>query len=292
MFKENKNLTQGGDMVQSLQDFIHSNEALIVGNSGLRALDETLYGGFETGKIYSLVAPPGVGKTMFAVQCFAKSLEFDQPTMFISTEMSMEVLTARLVTRMTGIPEAMILRNKVPAGARGRYEEAMDKLFKKLQASQPVIVDKVNRIEEVLELVLNAKKVFGTPFVILDHMHNLRSKESIYEKISNAAHDIQEYAVNSGVAFLLLAQMSKMDISNGDYEMKGAKGAADVTEVTDVLMVMQRSKLKEPNKGELVITKNRWGEAKAIDIGFTFPNKKIYEYTEGQTKPANVFQGF
>lgn len=266
---------QGLENVEKTFEMMHNSSFEVVGHLGLSQLEKTLYGGLETSKVYSLVAPSGVGKTIMAVQIFYETMLKGKPAMFISTEMSKEVVIARLVCRLTGVPEAYILRNTVELALEERVMKAFAEVNRLLVTTQSVVVDKVYRLEAVLELIKQAKSTFGTPLVILDHLHNLQSSDNIYDRVSKAAHQIQEYAVLNKVAFFTFAQMSKADIQSKEIEQTGAKGAMDINETADVLMVLKRSKLKNTSNSTLTITKHRWGDAGEFELDFQFPHKII-----------------
>lgn len=282
-------VTRGADLIDQTDAFIKTNPHTVVGSFGLPSVDQTL-GGIETGKIYSLVAPTGVGKTIMGVQVFAEALSHKRPVIFLSTEMRREALIARLLCRMTGIPEYRILNNSVGGAQRAKLDDARQKLRVRLDETQSAIIDDVRDADEVLYIILKAIDWFQAPLVILDHIHNLKSQDDIFKKISTIAHEIQEYVQSNNVAFFLLAQMSKEDYTNRKLESVSAKGAMDVNEVSDVFMILQRSSLKNPEEGTLTISKNRWGSGGQFNLSFKFPNKIIYERDAmGGGIPEDIF---
>lgn len=275
-------LTQGKDLTSALDNYVKGDNHQLVGKFGVNKLDKILYGGIETGKIYSIVAPSGGGKTALAVQVFHNSLKRNIPCMYISTEMSKEVLIARLLTRETGIPENLILSDRLTVAQQEKLSPVRLSLDDMLDKTQSVIVDKVSRVEVVIKLLENAREWFGTPLVILDHLHNLRSDDDIFTRVSNAAHQIQEVAVKHNIAFLLLAQMSKADLKARSSEGVSAKGAMDVNEVSDVFIAMNNRTKDDDTRGVALINKHRWGGAGKVDLQFKYPNKLITEATEIQ----------
>lgn len=104
------NIQSGNALVYELKEFVKNKTFKKVGVTGIKKLDDVV-GGFETGKIYTIVAAPGVGKTMLGVQIFHETLRVHGKCLYISTEMVRPTLVARMVTRISGVAERAILRD-------------------------------------------------------------------------------------------------------------------------------------------------------------------------------------
>ncbi len=76
-------------------------------------LDETLGGGGSTGEVYLVVAPPGVGKSVYLANQAVRSAKQGHNVLFISLEMDRKKVEKRVDSIMTRIPMAE-LKFRVP----------------------------------------------------------------------------------------------------------------------------------------------------------------------------------
>ena len=110
---------------------------------------------------------------------------------------------------------------------------------------------------------------------MIDHLHNFKGDEKIYERISNFAHALQNFAQKNDVAVVILAQVSYDTQKMKDHENITAKGSKDMEEVSDSMIALLRNR-DEPDM-KIKIIKNREGSAGIVECLIKFPHMTIHK---------------
>ena len=95
--------------------------------TGYMALDELLGGGMLNSGLYLLAARPGMGKTTLALNIADRVAQAD-PVLFVSLEMDTEQLSAKRISRETGIPSQKLLMQALTQEEEDRVAAASRKL--------------------------------------------------------------------------------------------------------------------------------------------------------------------
>lgn len=104
--------------------------------SGLTVYDRQLGGGFHVGEGHLVIAAPGVGKTVFALQMAAQAAALGYHVAFITTEQPADELVPRILANRCNIKFNTISRNynfaKLDPRKQQRVQEIATKLHKRL----------------------------------------------------------------------------------------------------------------------------------------------------------------
>ena len=179
--------------------------------TGLSDLDR-LIGGLEKPFMHVLMGRPGHAKSAAAVGVALQAGRRKQRVLFISLEMSLEQLTGRFVSQMTGLPYESIRRHnrsKLSEEERGRVMAALGEL-----STLPIHLDetpalKPSQIQARLDRLSAEEKV---DLLIVDHLHIGQPEKSTGNpvvELGDMAMDISNIAKRYGVASLVLAQMNR-----------------------------------------------------------------------------------
>lgn len=250
---------RGGGIVDEYEEYLEDTEKLKpVGRLGSFLLDKRI-GELRGGRIYTIVAGSGVGKSAIAIQAFEESMMMGTKCLFITTEMSTNQLVERMIARRINISPMDF--DKLTVEQLAEAKEAEGEISELMAETGSAVAYNVRTAQDVASMLITESVKNGVQLVILDHLHNLRGDGDIYRRISDGVHDIQAAVIRSGVAFIMLAQMSRSDRRETNIDMVSGKGAGDIEEVSDVLMVVTRNRLDEGqlNDMDINITKNRHG---------------------------------
>jgi replicative DNA helicase len=279
--------TTGMDIISDYYEYLEDEKFhKPIGKFGISKIDNCLDGIYKQ-RIYTVVSGPGVGKSSIAAQVFEESMKMGARCLFITTEMTKQQLTARMIARRINISPSRLKSEYLTDKEAGSMANAMGELSDLFESTKSAIVENVTTSQDVRNAIRVSALVDKVDLVILDHLHNLRGDTKIYNRISNAAHDIQEAVYKSGVAMVMLAQMSRADKKESNQDYVSSKGSGDVEEVSDVMIIAKRDRVNETKQNdlELTITKNRHGITGIVDAKIEFPSLVIKSISEGYNVP-------
>jgi replicative DNA helicase len=279
----------GASLISNLVDRMNRGKIEPVGRTGVSKIDDIL-GGLEPGLIYTILAAPGVGKSMLGIQTFHECLDMGVTAMYATNEMSELTVMSRLVARETNVSSSEIRRGTIPDGAFPVVHDAMGELHDKLAATNSVIYQNAYDVDKLARAIRYYAMKYGVKTVIVDHMHNFHGSAKIFDRVSQASHALQRVAQELQIAMVILGQMDRASKKSKNVEEKSAKGADDLEEVSDVIIVLTRKKIAEgdiskkendPNFMQMIITKNREGKTGQTWASVAFPSMEIKQDESG-----------
>jgi replicative DNA helicase len=109
----------------------------------------------------------------------------------------------------------------------------------------------VRTLADVQTLLLRDRNLYGLDLLCLDYMQRLSSAgDTIYERVSRMAFDLQTMAQRHQVALMVLAQLNEYTIREGDRSYSpGVKGGGDPAAAADYLFTTQYP-VEDENKVE------------------------------------------
>lgn len=272
-------------------------------NTGFSQLDDVT-GGLIPTHVWVLGAYTGTGKTFWLMQIILNILKQGKRVLMVSTEMDRKMILLRLLGNLSGIQPLKIMR-----GLMDDYElEQLEKAKQQLRSyqNQLFIVDNVYTTHEIR---LKAKKVKletgGLDVVMVDFIQNLQGPESIYERMSQAAIDLQEMAQSLQVTMMIASQVSQLGATRGGkQDLIEYKGAGEIAAIADVGLWLSRYSDKEaskfgwqdekaPNGGvityrKLALLKVRHGKPGKITLRMDFPAGTVIQAQAEAVTEENV----
>lgn len=230
--------------------------------SGYPKLDELLGGGFLNSGLYIIAARPGMGKTTFALNI---ADQLGGEVLFVSLEMSTEQITAKRLSRLSGLPSsALLMRNKLSDDDWQKVATAASKLAK----SGLVINRKMGAT--VSEIGLMARGVKGLTVVVVDYLGLIRSnvKGARYEQVTQISADLKQLAISLDVPVIALSQLSRASEQRQDKRpsLSDLRDSGSIEQDADAVLLLYRSDYYEyseskqqwtPSPVECVVAKNR-----------------------------------
>ena len=255
--------------------------------SGLASLD-ALIGGFDPGDLVIVAARPSMGKTSFATTVTSWALERDFGVLFDSLEMPGEKIVQRLIATRSGESLSDLKRGEVRD-----YEKFKEVLsfFQRAplylqDQSYPTISQLKARAVRVLRKNPHIKYYF------IDHLRYIKKPgQNIANEVSEITKELKKIAKEFGVVIFLLSQLNREGEKSSDKKPKLShlRESGAVEEDADVVIGLhresyyRRSKLqREPaiNEAELIVLKNRDGQAGVAKCWFNGPCARFQNYGE------------
>lgn len=179
----------------------------------LPSLDRSLEGGLGVKELAMVVAPPGVGKSLYLVNQAVKSLMDGSNVLYISLEMSEDKIAQRFDSIMSLIPQR---RLKEPSGQLD-LKERLD-IFQKEFNSRLVIKEfptglaTVNTIRALLTQLANYEE-FTPELIIIDYLELMRPSRDIqheYQAQQRIAEELRGLAMENSILIWTATQTNRM----------------------------------------------------------------------------------
>lgn len=237
--------------------------------SGYKSLDNILGGGFIRGGLYIIGARPAIGKSTFALN-LAEGIKGN--VLFMSLEMSPDIITAKQFSRLTGLSTSDILGNR-----------GGDEMWEKLAAASAVVSRsgiKVNRRYDLTpgQLMLQAQGAENLKAIIVDYLGIMLPNtpgNSMYERVSSISRDLKRIALQLNVPVICLAQLSRSTETRQDKhpQLSDLRDSGSIEQDADAVMFLYRSdyyNMAEADGGpsvvELSVAKNRHGKLGKVEF--------------------------
>lgn len=218
---------------------------------------EEKYIRYTPGHIWVIGGFTSTGKTATVVQHLVNIIidTPDKAVIFISTEMTEEQLLSRIISNMTGIHSYRILSGNYRPGE----EEMVFECKKTLETRKIFIYDDVYTLADIENVFRKEELQGGVDIGIIDYIQNCQvpDAKSEYQEQSTLAKRIQKLAKDVRANIICLSQVSN-DVGRGNTDQLEFKGAGEWAAVTDIGVMLQRSK-KDDYKLKYMVKKNRHG---------------------------------
>lgn len=226
--------------------------------TGLKDLDQYLV--FQPGDLFVIAGKPSTGKTALGIQILGNMAK-EFPVGLISFEMSLQSIAKRMAL--------MFSLN---------YLNEINENF--IAASPPIF--SVSEVRKTLRDMLTKKQIRVAMIDYLQLMQEQRKFESRRLEVTHIIRSLKEIARELNLGLIVISSLARQAESDKVRPHMGLlKESGDIEYSADIIVFLHAS--KDENRFELILEKNRNGEAKKI-INLVFLNKKIcfgsWEYRE------------
>ena len=244
-------------------------------DTGFGKLDERT-GGLIPTQSWIVGAYTGVGKTFLLLQIILNVLEQGGKIVLFSTEMDRKMNMLRLLGNLAGISTLNIMRGKMLENELDEFKKAQEKM--KAWKDQLTIYDNVYDISTLRLKAKKLKLTKGLDIVVVDFIQNLRGRESIYERMSEAAISLQQMAQELNVTMLIGSQVSQAAAGWQSKEAIEFKGAGEIAAIADVAIWMMKDKNStDESMRKIYIRKVRHGAPAKFETKLTFPAGRMLD---------------
>jgi replicative DNA helicase len=253
--------------------------------TGYSGLDKILGGGLMNGDFYVIGARPGAGKTTLGLSIIDKIASSGKPVYFASLEMTKLELTAKRISRESGLPYGTCLMQKM---TEGDYRQAYESI-KKLQ-NLPVDISDEPRMT-VNDIMFAARKIKGLRCICVDHFSLIspgKRTAKRYDDMTLVSNDLKRMAKTLNVPVICLAQLNRENEgrTNKRPMLSDLRETGAIEQDADTVMFVHRESIYNVNRTasesetepmELIVAKNRHGACGKINMVFCGKTGNIYE---------------
>lgn len=303
--------SKGQGKVLSIRDVLHESLARI----DSRMKNEHACGGIETGfddfddltgglhksELVILAARPSMGKTALALNIIEHvSIDMQQPTLFVSLEMSSLELGDRLLCSRAKV-NGHRLRNGTISGDESR------KLVETASAisTAPLYIDDSpsRTMTEIAAAARRLKRRHGLALIVVDYLQLIEpdnSKDPRQEQVSKIARRLKGLARELTVPVLCLAQLNRQVEATRDNkpQLSHLRESGAIEQDADVVMFVHREEYYQTNdedrervrgEADLMVRKQRNGPTG--DVKLTWLHD-FTRFTNAAPRPYEEFDSF
>ena len=252
--------------------------------TGYMALDELLGGGMLNSGLYLLAARPGMGKTTLALNIADRVAQAD-PVLFVSLEMDTEQLSAKRISRETGIPSQKLLMQALTQEEEDRVAAASRKLAGLAlwsNAAPTVTVDDIGVL---------ARSIGGLRLIVVDYFGKIlppaeARRSGRYEYTTEISGALKNLARTLRIPILTLCQLNREVEGRQDKrpQLSDLRDTGALEQDADGVIFLYRVDYYaardsvDPNVPSLLevdLAKNRHGAVGSCKLAFSLATSKI-----------------
>lgn len=250
--------------------------------TGIPRLDKITHG-FQPTDLIFLAARPSMGKTAICTNWIMHAVHRDKAVAFFSLEMSMQQITARIVSFETGVEAGKIIN---PATMADEDLLKVDTCLKYIAKSNLVIDDTAAvTVNEIAAKARAIKRKSGLDIIFIDYLQLIRGdrSENRTQEVGEITRDLKRLAKELTVPVVCLSQLSRGVESRQDKRpmLSDLRDSGEIEQNCDLCLMLYREeyyKKDTDNKTtELILAKNRNGELGTIKLFFAKEYQRFAE---------------
>jgi replicative DNA helicase len=234
-------------------------------------------GDYEAGDMVIVAGRPGMGKSMYLLNCALEWAVKGKRGILFSLEMPIIQLKARLLSMITG-EDSKNAKNSPNKDLLRKKSLEID--------SFPIVfstTEKLNQIEAKCKLENLAKPI---DYVLIDYVQlitaNGKKNGNREQEIAEIARTIKRLAVNLNIPIIILAQLSRAVESRGDKrpQLSDLRESGSLEQEADIVKFLYRPEYYGINedfegksttgKAEIIVAKYRNGKAGTNIVNFDY----------------------
>lgn len=206
--------------------------------TGIPELDEHIGGGLRGGWLTLLMAPPGAGKTSFALGNVARAtLATGGTVLYVSTEMTRRRLNMRLLAGESGIAMRALRKRDLTSLQHSDLARAAD-----IVASWDLHVDRLQTVDQIAAKARAMKRRGRLDLVVVDYVQRIRNGlPNPPADLAKTSQVLQDLAIDEDLPVLELSQPSTESRRHkGRLSAADAKGSGALEEDADLMLCLLR----------------------------------------------------
>lgn len=195
-------------------------------STGYTTLDNHLAGGLYPGELVVIGARPGMGKTQLATN-IALEISKASAVLYFSFDLTPELLTLRILSALTAIPVARLLKNELTPKERKSLETISGNLLERDMAISDSAYDSMDAMRNQIAHYKNRSDI---RLVVIDYLHlmNLKGfRENRHQEISYICRELKNIAKAESICIVLLSQLGR------GVEARGGRRAPLLVDLMD-----------------------------------------------------------
>lgn len=196
--------------MDDIAEAMHTENGITGIPAGILEIDKTT-GGWQDGDLVIIAGRPGMGKTTFALNCVRNAIvDFKQPGIFFSLEMTKKQLMKKLIAAESGYSTSQLSKGNITNDDLARIQAITSKT---LFTDELLIDDSARTMGSIKAKMINAKTKNGIKFAVLDYLQLVqmegKSKGNREQEVAEISRQLKLLAVDLNIPIIALCQMSR-----------------------------------------------------------------------------------
>lgn len=220
-------------------------------STGIKELDD-LNGGWGKQQLIVIGARPGVGKSNLALHFLAQSA-LTNPTLFISVEMSKDMLSERIIASQSGVGDAGFRTYTLSQDELGKVVNAIDSMSDTVGKNLVICDNPSMSIADVEVMIRRAKREYGIKLVAIDYLQLITSSESKRtreQEVADISRRLKAAAKENDIPILALAQINRdankegKDVPPKKHQLRDS---GQIEQDADAILLLHRFEREVPD---------------------------------------------
>lgn len=257
--------------------------------TGICYLDRKLSGGFKTGKLYTVAARTGCGKTAFATNIALTAAKQGYNCLYVTLEMTRNEITYRLLSTESAVPIEKFDNSAFTQEEHKKVSTSLEEI-----KSMPISVYSKSKGDwaKVENHIRTIKRKRGLHFVVVDYIQQYSCPSRGF-RASDKRHELdymtgrfKQLALELDFAAIMLAQLNReidKDSAERPPRLSDIKESSSIEQDSDVVLMLFCTNQKRVDSGDdeekiigVKIAKNRSGNVGVEELKTKLSINKFY----------------
>ena len=239
-------------------------------------LNNLLNGGLQRGRLYTIGARPGVGKSVGALNLIAHAAHWEYKAAFFSLEMGADEVTSRMLAAGAGADLGQILRKRMDLETRNR----VDTYIKESRGINMQVIDR-ERIT-VEQILAHARSLGKVDVIAVDYLQLVTASDRRVQREQQVAHmsrSLKIAARELNAAVIVCSQLNRGPLKDGKIRaptIADLRESGAVEQDSDCVLLLHNDE-DDPGIVQLIVGKNRQGKTGDLVLNFEGRYARITE---------------
>jgi KaiC/GvpD/RAD55 family RecA-like ATPase len=261
-------------------------------STGWPTFDKKLFGGFNRGELNIFAGGSGAGKSLFLQNLAINFSQVGLNVLYVSLELSEQLVAMRLDSMITGLPTREIFKNiddvELKVKVAGKQQGAIQV---KYMPSGKNVNDLRAYIKEY-----QVKKGFKPDVVLIDYLDLMMpvsvkvSPSDLFVKDKYVSEEIRNFAMDQKCVCVTASQLNRAAVEEIEFDHSHISGGLSKIQTADnVIGIFTSRAMRERGRYQIQFMKTRSSSAvgQKIDLDFNLDSLRITDAgeEEGQSQP-------
>jgi KaiC/GvpD/RAD55 family RecA-like ATPase len=265
-------------------------------STGWPSLDRKLFGGFNRGELNIFAGGSGSGKSLFMANLGVNWCLQGLNVMYLTFELSENLVSMRLDSMTTEIPSKDIFRTIDDVEMKVRMIGKKSGAFQVKYMPTGKNANDVRAYLKEYEIKTN-RKVDVLLIDYLDLMHPIAAKisaENLFVKDKYVSEELRNLAMELNCIFVTASQLNRSSVEEIEFDHSHISGGISKINTADNLIGIFTSRaMRERGRYQIQLMKTRSssGVNSKIDLGFDVDTLRIFDLGEDEDSPTSTGSG-
>lgn len=251
---------------------------------GIRSIDKMM-GTIRRGELIVVAARTGIGKSAIGIYPALRVARAGRGCAIISTEMSTEQMTMRILANLSGVAFAGVSGDEMISSVQ---EFELGKAVAEVRQMQSLYLIEDMRTPAQIEALLQRHKDAGNPLglIVIDYIQQLQPTRQ--SKSGNRVQELTEIviavknlALKYQCVIIAMAQLNRLASPTTQPELHMLKDCGELEQSADRVMALYKSSADDPVMTKAIVLKNRHGACGETELRFYGSTLRFYEAEVG-----------